>query len=103
MISEKKTEILAITEGDANSGVEKRNIQGRDLISILIKANMARDIPDNARMTDEEILSRESGSGNSRWNTDEIEEIPTFLLAGHETTRYLRFFVQLGQTLTYSP
>jgi len=72
MISEKKSEILAITESDANSGVEKRKIQGRDLLSVLIKANMARDIPESARMTDEEILARESGSGNSRWNTDDV-------------------------------
>ena len=59
MISEKKSEILAITESDANSGVEKRKIQGRDLLSVLIKANMARDIPESARMTDEEIRRHE--------------------------------------------
>ncbi|KAH9968096.1 cytochrome P450 [Russula dissimulans] len=70
MISQKKAEILAVTESDANSGVEKKNLHGRDLVSVLIRANMARDIPDNARMSDEEILA----------------QVPTFLLAGHETT-----------------
>jgi hypothetical protein len=60
MISQKKAEILAAAESDAKGGVEKRNIQGRDLLSLLIKANMATDIAENARMNDEEILARES-------------------------------------------
>jgi len=51
---------LLVTESDANSGVEKRNVHGRDLLSVLIRANLARDIPDNARMSDEEIIARES-------------------------------------------
>ncbi|KAI9513462.1 cytochrome P450 [Russula earlei] len=70
MISQKKSEILAAIENDDKSGVEKRNIIGRDLLSILLRANMAKDIPEDARMTDEEVLA----------------QIPTFLLAGHETT-----------------
>jgi hypothetical protein len=63
LISQKKAEILATTEIDGKSRVEKRNIQGRDLLSLLIKANMATDIPDRARITDEDILARESKSG----------------------------------------
>jgi cytochrome P450 len=70
LISQKKSEILASADVDAKGGVEKRNIQGRDLLSLLIKANMATDIPDSARMSDEDILA----------------QVPTFLLAGHETT-----------------
>jgi len=70
LIIQKKAEILTTSESDVKSGVEKRSIQGRDLLSLLIRANMATDIQDNARMTDEEILA----------------QIPTFLLAGHETT-----------------
>ncbi|KAI0252854.1 cytochrome P450 [Lactifluus subvellereus] len=70
MISQKKAEILATAESDAKGGIEKRNIQGRDLLSLLIKANMATDIADNARMNDEEILA----------------QVPTFMIAGHETT-----------------
>ncbi len=76
VISRKKAEILATTEIGSEGRVEKKNIQGRDLLSLLIKANMASDIPDNARMTDEDIMARESKS-------------PTFLFAGHETTTYL--------------
>jgi len=60
LISQKRSEILASADVDAKGGVEKRNIQGRDLLTLLIKANMATDIPDSARMSDEEILARES-------------------------------------------
>ncbi|KAF8257777.1 cytochrome P450 [Lactarius quietus] len=65
-----KSEILASADVDAKGGVEKKNIQGRDLLTLLIKANMATDILDSARMSDEDILS----------------QVPTFLIAGHETT-----------------
>ncbi|KAH9988110.1 cytochrome P450 [Russula compacta] len=70
IIAQKKAEILAVAESGAKGDVEKRKIQGRDLLTLLIKANMATDIPDSARMTDEDILA----------------QVPTFLIAGHETT-----------------
>jgi hypothetical protein len=62
LISQRKAEVLVNTEGNAEGGVEKKSFEGRDLLSLLIKANMASDLPDNARMTDEEILARESES-----------------------------------------
>jgi hypothetical protein len=62
LISQRKAEVLANTESNAEGGVEKRSFEGRDLLSLLIKANMATDLPDNARMSDEEILARESES-----------------------------------------
>ncbi|KAJ7770516.1 cytochrome P450 [Mycena metata] len=43
---------------------------GRDLLSLLIKANMAADIPVHQRMSDEEVIG----------------QIPTFLIAGQGTT-----------------
>ncbi|KAI0273883.1 cytochrome P450 [Russula aff. rugulosa BPL654] len=70
VISQKKAEILSSSEIDSKGRVEKKNIQGRDLLSLLMKANMATDIPEHARMTDEDILA----------------QVPTFLLAGHETS-----------------
>ncbi|KAI9463999.1 cytochrome P450 [Lactarius psammicola] len=70
LISQRKSEIISSADVDAKGGVEKRNIQGRDLLTLLIKANMATDIPDSARMSEEEILA----------------QVPTFLIAGHETT-----------------
>jgi hypothetical protein len=60
MITQRKSEILASTDVDAKGGVEKKDIQGRNLLSLLIKANMATDIPVSARMSDEDILARES-------------------------------------------
>jgi hypothetical protein len=59
LISRKRAEIFATAESDAKGGVGKKHIQGRDLLSLLIKANMATDIADSARMNDEEILARE--------------------------------------------
>ena len=59
MISQKKSEILASTGDETKGDVRKKDFQGRDLLSLLIKANMATDIPDSARMSDEDILARE--------------------------------------------
>jgi hypothetical protein len=62
VISQKKDEILSSSATDSKGGVEKKDIQGRDLLSLLIKANMATDIPEDARMTDEDILARKLSS-----------------------------------------
>jgi hypothetical protein len=72
VISRKKVEILSSSEIDSTGRVEKKDIQGRDLLSLLMKANMATDIPDHARMTNEDILARKSSSGYSAFsrNTD---------------------------------
>lgn len=64
MIAEKKTQILrdtggSDTPGDASESLHQADVQGRDLLSLLIKANMASDIPEDARMTDDDIVSRE--------------------------------------------
>ncbi|EIN07525.1 cytochrome P450 [Punctularia strigosozonata HHB-11173 SS5] len=58
LIAERKAALRAEKHG---AHVEKADVQGRDLLSLLIKANMAVDIPDD-------------------------QQIPTFLVAGHETT-----------------
>ncbi|KAG9318254.1 cytochrome P450 [Chiua virens] len=50
--------------------IEKNSLHGRDLLSLLVKANMATDIPENQRLCDEDVLA----------------QVPTFLVAGHETT-----------------
>ncbi|KAF8207168.1 cytochrome P450 [Mycena galopus ATCC 62051] len=42
----------------------------RDLLSLIVKANMTTNIPDGQRLSDEEVIG----------------QIPTFFLAGHETT-----------------
>ncbi|KAF9229870.1 cytochrome P450, partial [Melanogaster broomeanus] len=50
--------------------IEKSSLHGRDLFTLLVKANMATDVPDNQRLSDEDVLA----------------QVPTFLVAGHETT-----------------
>ncbi|KAF9265256.1 cytochrome P450 [Marasmius fiardii PR-910] len=42
----------------------------RDLLSLLVRSNIDTDLPDNQRMSDDEVLA----------------QVPTFLAAGHETT-----------------
>ncbi|KAF7985647.1 hypothetical protein HWV62_2167 [Athelia sp. TMB] len=44
--------------------------QGRDLLSLLVHANTADDIPVSQRLSDKDVLA----------------QVPTFLVAGHETT-----------------
>jgi hypothetical protein len=74
--------------------VGRQDVGGHDLLSLLIKANIAADMPESMRMSDSEILSREyivpfpnlvfrPGVAIMTY----ILEVPTFLLAGHETSR----------------
>ncbi|KAJ6558119.1 cytochrome P450 monooxygenase [Mycena capillaripes] len=44
--------------------------RSRDLLSLLVRANTAKDIPASQRLSDEDVLA----------------QVPTFLVAGHETT-----------------
>jgi phosphoribosyl-ATP pyrophosphohydrolase len=57
MIAEKKAAVLAALNQEA-SGVGKKDIQGSDLLSLLIKSNLASDMDEKSRMSDEDILSR---------------------------------------------
>ncbi|EIM91637.1 cytochrome P450 [Stereum hirsutum FP-91666 SS1] len=75
MIEQKKIQVLkeagpSDTSSNASGSLQKADVQGRDLLSLLMKANMASDIPEDARMSDDEIVS----------------QIPAFLIAGYETT-----------------
>lgn len=38
--------------------IEKSSLNGRDLLSLLVKANMATDIPENQKLSDEDVLAR---------------------------------------------
>ncbi|KAF7358392.1 hypothetical protein MVEN_00889300 [Mycena venus] len=44
--------------------------RGRDLLSLLVRANTASDVPESQRLSEEEVLA----------------QVSTFLVAGHETT-----------------
>ncbi|KZT05226.1 cytochrome P450 [Laetiporus sulphureus 93-53] len=68
LIAERKAEIAkAIQSGQKENDT---GLQGRDLLTLLIKANMATDLPESQRLSDEDVLA----------------QVPTFLVAGHETT-----------------
>ncbi|KAJ3008538.1 hypothetical protein NUW54_g3113 [Trametes sanguinea] len=69
LIHDKKAAILREL-GNKDGSIDKKDLPGRDLLTLLIKANMATDLPENQRLSDEEVLA----------------QIPTFLVAGHETT-----------------
>lgn len=64
LLSESKT---ALAHGEK---MEKTSWKSRDLLSLLLRANMATDLPESQRMTDKDVLA----------------QVPTFLVAGHETT-----------------
>ncbi|KAI0033003.1 cytochrome P450 [Vararia minispora EC-137] len=68
LIAEKKA--AAASSATSASSVRKNDIEGSDLLSLLIKANIATDLPERSRMSDEDILA----------------QVPTFMVAGHETT-----------------
>ncbi|KIO26749.1 hypothetical protein M407DRAFT_23945 [Tulasnella calospora MUT 4182] len=68
LVQEKRAAVLAELSGADT--VEKKSVAGRDLLSVLIKANMATDIKDSERMNDAEVIG----------------QIYTLLIAGHETT-----------------
>ncbi|KZV67385.1 cytochrome P450 [Peniophora sp. CONT] len=67
LIARMKADVLASAAGGS---VQKKDIQGKSLLSLLVKANMASDLPESQRLSDEEILA----------------QCPTFIIAGHETT-----------------
>ena len=60
LIAEKKAAILAEKPSSGKDTLARKDLQGRDLLTLLLKANMAMDIPEDQRLTDEEVLARES-------------------------------------------
>ncbi|KAA1473992.1 cytochrome P450 [Dentipellis sp. KUC8613] len=69
IVADRKAAVLS-SVGGSEKDVETSSIEGRDLISLLIKANMAVDLPENARLSEDDLVS----------------QIPTLIVAGHETT-----------------
>jgi len=55
-----KSAVLAKCNVDGSGAIGMQDVQGHDLLSLLIKSNIASDIPESMRMSDSEILSRES-------------------------------------------
>ena len=68
LIQEKKAQIQREMSESKNGSFAQKELQGRDLLTLLLKANMATDIPDSQRLSDEDVLAREylaCGSVNS--------------------------------------
>ncbi|KAF8802404.1 cytochrome P450 [Phlegmacium glaucopus] len=61
-----------LKQSKASHEDDKRNKSSgrKDILSLLVQANAMQDLPEAQRMSDEDVLAR----------------IPTFLIAGHETT-----------------
>jgi cytochrome P450 len=59
---------------------------GRDLLSLLVRANTAKDISESQRLSEEEVIARICFSLPMCWTLLNTPiEVPTFLVAGHET------------------
>lgn len=108
LIAARREEILASTADDV-AHVGKEDMKGRDLLTLLIRSNMASDLEDGERMSEDEILARECfcnpfgnrSSGNNallfrdRWaihtasskSTHIYFPPATMIVAGHGTTR----------------
>ena len=59
LIAEKKAAIRADI-AQKGRGMERKDVTDRDLLTLIIKANMATDIPESQRLTDDEVLARKS-------------------------------------------
>ncbi|KAI0824047.1 cytochrome P450 [Trametes gibbosa] len=69
LVTDKKASTMRAAK-EKHDHVERKDLQGRDLLTLLIKANLATDVPESQRLSDADVTG----------------QIPTFLLAGHETT-----------------
>ena len=43
---------------EKSSSLAKDSWKGRDLLSLLVRANMATDLPSNQRMSDDDVVAR---------------------------------------------
>ena len=59
LIQDRKAAVLREVMGKRGT-IDKKDLPGKDLLTLLIKANMATDIPEHKRLSDEEVLSRRS-------------------------------------------
>ena len=48
----------ALTSTTERGEIEKSNLRGRDLLSLLVKANLATDNPQSQRLTDKDVIAR---------------------------------------------
>ena len=48
----------AIEKGEIEKKKKKKSVHVRDILSLLVKANMAADTPESQRLSDEDVLVR---------------------------------------------
>ena len=61
LIAEKKAAVLrAAAQSGGEKEISGKSLHDRDLLTLLIKANMSTDIPENQRLSDEDVLARTS-------------------------------------------
>ncbi|KAI0824809.1 cytochrome P450 [Trametes gibbosa] len=69
LVTDRKTATMRAAM-ETHHSIKRKDLQGRDLLTLLIKANLATDVPESQKLSDVDVFG----------------QIPTFLLAGHETT-----------------
>ncbi|KAJ7864182.1 cytochrome P450 [Mycena leptocephala] len=62
--------LLADSKKEISENGTLQTGKARDLLSLLVRANTSKDLPANQRLSDEDVIA----------------QVPTFLVAGHETT-----------------
>jgi cytochrome P450 len=83
LLTERKTAAAL----EAAQGEKITDSRARDLLSLLVRANTAAN--PRERLSDADVLGRKCDTGVTMVLSDTGAEIPTFLLAGHETTSSL--------------
>lgn len=77
-------QVQGATESNDNAGA-------KDLLSLLVKSNTNSHVTESLRMSDEDVLARAYLIVAILFRITRIliisVEVPTFLVAGHETTR----------------
>ena len=58
LVAERKAAILREASEKHKDGVERKDLKGRDLLTLLIKANMANDVPESQRLSDVDVFGR---------------------------------------------
>ena len=79
LITEKKAAILEELSGGKAKCASKWG--GRDLLLLLLKANISPDIPPSQRLSDDNVLSRKLHRIPARLNADDDlhPEVPTYI------------------------
>jgi cytochrome P450 len=80
-------QLLAESKKEIAEGGAFQTARSRDLLSLLVRANTSKDVPESQRLSDEDVLARECLSEILASKLSQNKEVPTFLVAGHETTR----------------